>query len=153
MTKHAETPNVPARSEHGEEPDTIVDIYPPFTPSLTVTAVTTETLPVSPERRTGLAPSYRQLAKDLILKPDGIRTNDFADFQPAPKRRPKANVVFGKSISGNTFNGGPTTRNMFLFRGNRDVSDAIVKDHMNCKDLNYMYIKIMSKAEAILTRF
>ena len=28
MTKHAETPSVPVRSEHGEETETIVDINP-----------------------------------------------------------------------------------------------------------------------------
>ena len=59
----------------------------------------------------------------------------------------------GKSISGNTFKGGPTTRNVFLFRVNRDVSEAIVKEHMNRKDLEYMSIKTMSNAEAVFNRF
>ena len=106
MTKHAETLSVPVRSEHREQTETIVDINPPSTATSTVT---TETLPVSPERSTGLAPSYSYLAKDLKLTPTGIRTDDFADFQPAQKRRPKAKVVSEKSISGNHFKGGPTT--------------------------------------------
>ena len=87
MTKHAETPYVPVRSEHGEETETIADINPPSTS--TVTAVTTATLPVSPEHGTGLAPSYSQQANDLKLNPAGIRTNDIADFQPARKRQPR----------------------------------------------------------------
>ena len=65
------------------------------------------------------------------------------------KRRPKAKVVSGNSISGNTFKGGPTTRNVFLFRVNRDVSEDIVKDHMNGKYLKYVSIKTMSYAEAV----
>ena len=65
------------------------------------------------------------------------------------KRRPKAKVVAGTSISGNTFKGGPTTRNVFLFRVNRDVSEAIVKEHMNGKNLKYVSIKTMSNTEAV----
>ena len=108
MTKHAEAPSVPVRSEHGKETETIVDFNLPSTSTSTVTAATTATSAISPERSIGLAPSYSQLAKDLKLKPAGIRTDDFADFQPvARKRRPKARVVAGKSISGNTFKGGP----------------------------------------------
>ena len=38
---------------------------------------------------------------------------------------------------------------MFLFRVNRDVSEVIVKDHMNAKDLKYVTIKTMSNAEAV----
>ena len=126
MTNHAETPSVPVRSEQRDETDTMVDINFPSTS--TVTAVITHPLPACPERSTGLAPSYSQLAKNLKLNPAGIRTDDFADFQPARKRRPKAKLVSGKTISGNTFKGGPTTRNVFLFRVNRDVSEDIVKD-------------------------
>ena len=59
----------------------------------------------------------------------------------------------GKSISGNTFKGGPTTRNVFLFRVNRDVSEDIVKDHMNVNDLKYVSIKTMSNAEAVFKSF
>ena len=99
MTNHAETPSVPVRSEQRDDTDT------------TVTAVSTHPLPASHERNTGPAPSYSQLAKDLNQA--GIRTDDFADFQPARKRRPKAKIVSGKSISGNTFKSGPTTRNVF----------------------------------------
>ena len=55
----------------------------------TVTAATTATCAISPERSIGLDHSYSQLAKDLKLKPAGIHTDDFADFQPvARKRRP-----------------------------------------------------------------
>ena len=43
----------------------MVDINPLSTS--TVTTVTTATLPASPERSTGLTPSYIQLAKDLKL--------------------------------------------------------------------------------------
>ena len=154
MTKHADAPSVPIRSEHGKETETIVDFNLPSTSTSTVTAATTATSAISPERSIGLAPSYSQLAKDLKLKPAGIRTDDFADFQPvARKRRPKAKVVTGKSISGNTFKGGPTTRNVFLFRVNRDVSEAIVKEHMNRKDLEYVSIKTMSNAEAVFKSF
>ena len=103
--------------------------------------------------RTDLAPSYSQLANDLKLYPAGIRTDDFADFQPAQKRRPKAKVVSGKFISGNTFKGGPTTRNVFLFRVNRDLSWDIVMAHMNSIDLKYVSIKIMSNAEAVFKSF
>ena len=60
-----------------------------------------------------------------------------------------AKVVAGKSISGNAFKGGPTTRNVFLFRVNRDVSGAIVKEHMDGKYLQYVSIKTMSNAEAV----
>ena len=42
---------------------------------------------------------------------------------------------------------------MCLFRVNRDVSDAIVKDHMNGKDLKYVSIKTMSNAEAVFKSF
>ena len=42
---------------------------------------------------------------------------------------------------------------MFLFRVNRDVSEAIVKEHMNRKDLEYVSIKTMSNAEAVLKSF
>ena len=154
MTKPAEVPSVPVRSEHGKETETIVDFNLPSTSTSTVMDATTATSAISPERSIGLAPSYSQLAKDLKLKPAGIRTDDFADFQPvARKRRPKAKVVAGKSISGNTFKGGPTTRNVFLFRVNRDVSEAIVKEHMNCKDLEYVSIKTMSNAEAVFKSF
>ena len=75
MTNHAETPSVPVRSDHRDETETMVDINPPSTS--TVTAVTTATLQASPERSTGLAPSYSQLAKDLKLNPAGIHTDDF----------------------------------------------------------------------------
>ena len=78
MTKHAETPSVPVRSEHDEETETMVDINPPSTS--TVTDVTTATLQVSPVRSTGNAPSNSHLAKDLKLNPASIRTDDFADF-------------------------------------------------------------------------
>ena len=139
MTNHAETPSVPVRSEQRDDTDT------------TVTAVSTHPLPASHERSTGPAPSYSQLAKDLSQA--GIRTDDFADFQPARKRRPKAKIVSGKSISGNTFKGGPTTRNVFLFRVNRDVNEDIVKDHMNGKELKYVSIKTMSNAEAVFKSF
>ena len=150
MTKHAEDPYIPVRSEHGKETETIVDFNPPSTSTSTVTAATSEMSAVSPERRIVLAPSYSKLTKDLKLKPAGIRTDDFADFQPvARKLRPKAKVVAGKPITGNTFRGSPTTRNMFLFRVNRDVSEAIVKEHMNGKDLKYVSIKTMSNAEAV----
>ena len=119
ITKHADTPSVPVRSEHGEETETIVDINPPSTSTSTVTDATPETHAVIPERSIGLALSYIQLAKDLKLEPAAIHTDDCADLQPvARKRRPKAKVVVGKSISGNTFKGGPTTRNVFLFRVN-----------------------------------
>ena len=40
-----------------------------------------------------------------------------------------------------------------LFRVNRDVSEAIVKEHMNGKYLKYVTIKMMSKAKAVLNRF
>ena len=59
----------------------------------------------------------------------------------------------GKSISGNTFKGGPTTHNVFLFHVNRDVSEDIVKDNMNGKDLKYVPIKTMPNAEAIFKSF
>ena len=88
-----------------------------------------------------------------MLNPAGIRTDDFADFQPSRKRRPNAKVVSGKSISGNTFKGGPTTHNVFLFRVNRDVSEDIVKDHMNGKNLKYVSITTMSNAEAVFKSF
>ena len=154
MTKHAKTSSVPVRSEHGEEIETIVDINPPSTSASTVTAATTETPAVSPERSTDLALSYSQLSKYLKLKPAVIRTDDFSDFQSvAGRRRPKAKVVSGKSISGNTFKGGPTTHNVFLFRVNRDVSEAIVKKHMNGKYLKYVSIKTISKAEAVFKSF
>ena len=52
-TRHAETLSVPVRSEHGEEPEIIVDINPPCTSTSTVTVVTTDTPAVSPERSTG----------------------------------------------------------------------------------------------------
>ena len=55
----------------------------------------------------------------------------------------------GKSISGNTFKGGPTIRNVFLFLVNRDVSEAIVKEHMNAQDLKFVSIKTMTNAEAV----
>ena len=42
---------------------------------------------------------------------------------------------------------------MFLFRVNRDVSEAIVKEHMNGKDLKYVSIKTMSNAEAVFKSF
>ena len=145
ITKHTQTTSVPVRSEHDEETETIVDINPPST----VTAATTEMPAVNPERSIGLAPFYSQLAKDLKLKPAGIGTDDIADFQlVARKRRPNAKVVSWKSNSGNTFKGGPTIRNVFLFRVNRDVSETIVKEHMNGKDLKYM-----SKAEAVFKSF
>ena len=38
-----------------------------------------------------------------------------------------------------------------LFRVNRDVSEDIVKEHMNGKDLKYLSIKTMSKVEAFLS--
>ena len=154
ITKHSDTPSVPVRSEHGEETETIVDFNRPSTSTSTVTAATTETPVVNPERSIGLAPSYSQLAKDLKLKPAAIRTDGFADFHPvARKRRPKAKVVAGKSISGNTFKGCPTTRNVFLFRVYRDVSGVIVKEHMNGKVLKYVSIKTMSKTEAVFKSF
>ena len=151
MTNHAETPSVPVRSEHSDETETMVAINHPSTS--TVTAVTTATPPASPECSTGLAASYSQLAKDLKLNLAGIRTDDYADVQPARKRRPKAKVVSGKSISGNTFKGGPITRNAFLLRVNRDVSEQIVKDHINGKDLKYVTIKTMSNAETVFKSF
>ena len=118
-----------------------VDFNPPSTSTSTVTAATTATSAVSPERSIGFATSYSQLAKDLKQKLAGILTDDFADFQPvARKRRPRAKVVAGKSISGNTFKGGPTTRNVFLFRVNPDVSEA--SEHMNGKDLNMCLLKL-----------
>ena len=98
-------------SEQRDETDTMVGINPPSTSN--VTAVITHPLPASPERSTGLAPSYSQLAMGLKLNPAGIRTDNFTDVKPERKRRPKAKVVSGKSVSGNTFKGGPTTRNMF----------------------------------------
>ena len=49
MTKPAETPSVPVRSEHGEETETIVYINPPSTSTSTVPAATTEMPAVSPE--------------------------------------------------------------------------------------------------------
>ena len=95
--------------------ETIVDINPPSTSTSTVMAATTETPAQRPERSIVLAPSYSQLAKDLKLKPACIRTNDFTDFQPvARKRLPNAKVVSGKSISDNTFKGGPTTTMCFV---------------------------------------
>ena len=42
---------------------------------------------------------------------------------------------------------------MFLFRVNRDVSEDIVKNHMNGKDLKYVSIKTMSNAEAVFKSF
>ena len=45
------------------------------------------------------------------------------------------------------------TRNVFLFRVNRDVSEDIVKDDMNGKDLKYVSIKTMSNAEAVFKSF
>ena len=96
------------------------------------------------------APTYKF---KYLLKPAGICTVDFPDFQPvARKQQPKAKVVAGKYISCNTFKGGPTTCSLFLFRVNRNVSEAIVKEHMNGKDLKYVSIKTMSKAEAVLNR-
>ena len=59
-------------------------------------------------------------------------------MQPARKRRPKAKVVSEKSILDNILKDSPTTCNVFLFRVNRDVSEDIVKDHMNGKDLKYV---------------
>ena len=59
----------------------------------------------------------------------------------------------GKSISGNTFKGGPTTRNELLIRVSRDVSEDIVKDHMNGKDLKYVSIKTVSNVEAVFKSF
>ena len=99
MTKHAETPSVPVRSEHGEETETIVDINPP-PPLLT---------------------QGQSSGRKVHLS--------------------------------NTFKGGPTIRNVFLFCVNRDVSEAIVKKHMNGKDLKYVSIKTMSKAEAVFKSF
>ena len=99
-------------------------------------------------RSTGISPSESQLAKDLKLKPAGIRTDNFSDFQPPRKRRPKAKVVSEKFMLGNIFNGGPTTRNVFLSRVNRVFSEAIVKEQMNGIDLKYVSIKTISKAEA-----
>ena len=59
----------------------------------------------------------------------------------------------GKFISGNTFKGGPTTRNVFLFRVNRDVSEDIVKDHMNGKDFIYLSMKLCLKLKLFLNSF
>ena len=42
---------------------------------------------------------------------------------------------------------------MFLFRVNRDVSEAIIKDHMNGKYLKYVSIKTMYKVEAFFKPF
>ena len=151
ITNHPETPSVPVRSEQSDETDTMVDINFPSTS--TVTAVITQYLPASPERSTGLAPSYSQLAKDLKLNLADIRTDDLADFQPARKRRLKAKVVSGKSISGNTYKGGPTTHNVFLFRVNRDVSEDIVKDHMNDNISNMYLLKLCLMRELFLNRF
>ena len=50
LTKHAEAPSVPVRSEHGKETEAIVDFNPPSTSTSTVTAATTKTSAVSPER-------------------------------------------------------------------------------------------------------
>ena len=36
-----------------------------------------------------------------------------------------------------------------LFRVNCDVSEGIVKDHMNSKYIKYVFIKTMSNAEAV----
>ena len=55
----------------------------------------------------------------------------------------------GNSISGNTFKGGSTARNMCLFRVNRDVSEDIGMEYMNGKYLKYLSIKTMSKAETV----
>ena len=142
MRKNSATPSLPVRSEHRDETGTMIDINSPCTS--TVTAVTTATLPACPQRST---PSYSQLVKDIKLNPAGIRTDDFVDFHPARNRRPKAKVVPGKSISGNTFNGGHTTRNVFLFRVNCNVSEDI--EPHNGKDLQYVSIKTMSNAESV----
>ena len=102
------TPSVRVRWVHGDETETIVDINPPSTS--TVTAVTTASLPINPECSTGLTPSY-----SLKLNPACIRADVFADLQPARKQQSQGQSIVREVHLRETFKGGPTTRSQCIF--------------------------------------
>ncbi len=95
--------------------------------------------------------SYSGVAGELNEQPGHIG-DKFTPYRP-PRRRRKDKIVSGKSTTGNTFEGAPALRRVFLFHVNSQVNDEQVKEHMDGKTMNYVSIKTMSNPDSTFKSF
>ena len=95
---------------------------------------------------------YSSLASDLDNNPGNIDNEGFV-LQRSARARRRGKVVSGKSSSGNTFQGAPSTRHVFLFHVSDNVTTDTVSEHMKGKKLNYLSLKTMSNPAAMFKSF